>query len=162
DGGIGVNVLKGAGTNYWDLTATELVGIAQIDLGVGHDLVTLSAGNDRVIGGAGDDQIDGGAGIDTAVYVGNFASYAVSTLADGRLRVADQANGQGTDLLRRIEVLEFANGTYSNGVFTPTGVPANTAPTASGDAYAASEDTALVVSAASGVLANDTDANGDA
>ena len=27
-------------------------------------------------------EIDGGAGLDTAVYVGNFASYTVSTLAD--------------------------------------------------------------------------------
>lgn len=42
-------------------------------------------------------------------------------------------------------------------------VPANQAPVAAADAYATDEDTALVVSAADGVLANDTDADaGDA
>ncbi len=161
DGGGGNNVLLGSVTNYWNLTNVELVGISLIDLGASSDNVILSAGDDRFSGGAGNDTVAGGLGRDTAVYIGNFADYALTSLSGGRLRVVDGVNGEGSDTLTDVEVLEFADGSYEGGVFTPFGDPNNTAPVASGDGYGATEDTLLTVDAASGVLSNDTDADGD-
>ncbi len=161
DGGGGTNVLLGSVTNYWNLTGVEILGISLIDLAGGSDNVTLSSGDDRFAGGAGNDTVDGGLGRDTAVYLGNFADYTLTALSGGRVRVADSVNGEGTDTLTGVEVLEFADGAYEGGVFTPFGDPNNTAPVASDDAYGATEDTLLTVDAASGVLGNDTDADLD-
>jgi hypothetical protein len=161
DGGGGNNVLLGSVTNYWDLTGVELAGISLIDLAGGSDNVTLSSGDDRFSGGAGNDTVAGGAGYDTAVYAGNFSDYTLTSLSGGRLRVVDGVNGEGSDTLKDVEVLEFADGSYEGGVFTPFGDPNNTAPVASGDGYGATEDALLTVDAASGVLSNDTDADGD-
>jgi ribosomal protein L27 len=165
DGGGGFNVLRGTdkGT-YWDFSQTELIAIAEIDGAGGNDIITGSAGDDRIVGGAGDDTLEGGAGIDTAVYSGNFAAYALIPLTGGKLRVTTTANSDGTDTIRGFEILEFADGTYSlaDGVFTPFGDPTNNAPIAAADAYAGTEDQVLVVAAAAGVLANDSDPDGDA
>ncbi|MFT5488400.1 MAG: Ca2+-binding RTX toxin-like protein, partial [Alphaproteobacteria bacterium] len=161
DGGGGNNVLLGSFTNYWNLSSVELIGITYIDLSVGNDLVTLSAGDDRFRGGVGNDVVSGGGGVDTAFYIGNFADYAVTSLSGGRLQVVDGVNGEGTDTLTDVEILEFADGNYEGGVFTPSGDPNNTAPVASDDVYGATEDTPLVVDALSGVLSNDTDTDLD-
>ncbi|MGB0632016.1 MAG: cadherin-like domain-containing protein, partial [Alphaproteobacteria bacterium] len=161
DGGGGHNVLLGSVTNYWDLTGIEIIGISLIDLAGGSDNVTLSSGDDRFAGGAGNDTVNGGLGRDTAVYVGNFADYTLTALSGNRVRVADGANGEGTDTLKDVEVLEFADGSYEGGVFTPFGDPNNTAPVASDDTYGATEDAPLTVDAASGVIGNDTDADLD-
>jgi len=162
DGGGGSNdVLKGTeAANFWNLSLTTLIGIAAIDGGGSGDQIVATAGNDRVIGGAGNDTLEGGAGIDTAVYSGTFSAYTLTTLANGQLQVATTANSDGTDTLKTFEILEFANGTWTNGVFTPFGGgPSNLPPVANTDGYNATEDTPLVVNAASGVLANDTDPN---
>ena len=162
DGGAGTNVLLGSSTSYWDLGGVEIVGISLIDLGGGSDNVTLSAGDDRFAGGVGNDTVDGGLGRDTAVYLGNFADYTVTPISGGRLQVSDSVYGEGTDTLTAVEVLEFADGSYEGGVFTPFGDPNNTAPVAADDAYDATEDTPLVVDALSGALANDSDPDLDA
>ena len=114
-----------------------LGGNDNIDGGKGNDLIDGGAGNDRLdgnkgddvlIGGAGDDYIDGGPkGHDTAVYSGNFANYTLSFSAgpedsEGyRITVADIREGspEGTDTLRRIEVIKFADGEYRDGEFHP-------------------------------------------
>jgi VCBS repeat-containing protein len=106
-----------------------------IDGGKGNDIIDGGAGNDRLsggqgddilIGGAGNDYIDGGAqGNDIAVYSGNFRDYKFTfsagpmdsegyelTLVDLRAGSAD-----GTDTLRRIEVIRFADGEFRDGRF---------------------------------------------
>jgi hypothetical protein len=163
DGRGGTDVLAGhEGSNYWNLSATTLTGIVAIEGRGGHDQIQASAGDDRVIGGAGNDILDGGGGVDTAVYGGNFASYVLTALSGGRLGVSTSANTDGADTLSNFEILEFADGTWANGVFTPFGDPTNTAPVAAADAYAGTEDQVLQVNALAGVLANDQDADGDA
>ena len=158
DGGGGTDVLRGSDANtYWSFAQTTLTGIREIDGRGGADQITGSAGNDRINGGAGNDILEGGPGTDTAVYTGDFAAYTLTALANGQLQVATSANTDGTDKIRGFEIIEFANGTYANGVFTD---PANTAPAAGGDAYTVTEDVPLVVSAV-GVLGNDSDSDGD-
>ena len=116
-----------------------LGGNDNIDGGKGNDLIDGGDGNDRLdgnkgddvlIGGAGDDYIDGGPkGHDTAVYSGNFADYTLSFSAgpedsEGqRITVTDIRDGspEGTDTLRRIEVIKFADGEYRDGEFHPIG-----------------------------------------
>jgi len=161
DGGGGTNVLYGSFTNYWNLGGVELAGIDFIDLAEGNDNVTLSLGDDRFAAGLGNDTVVGGGGTDTAVYGGDFADYTLTALSGNRVQLVDNAHGEGTDTLTDIAILEFADGSYEGGVFTPFGDPGNTAPVASGDAYAATEDTPLVVDASSGVIANDSDADLD-
>src|SRR5690606_21861234 len=139
DGGGGTDILRGTeGANYWNLSLTTLIGIQEIDGAGGHDQITGSADDDRIRGGAGNDILEGGAGNDTAVYSGNFAGYTLTALSGGRLQVATAVNSDGTDTLRDFEVLEFADGVYANGVFTPFGDPTNTAPRASADRSAES------------------------
>jgi VCBS repeat-containing protein len=133
--------------------------------GDNNDNLLNSGDNDDLLtGGKGDDTLDGGAAIDTAVYSGNFAQYAVTFSNVGNLpgTVTDLVpNRDGADTLTNIEFLQFADGTYNviTGIFVPTGGP-NTAPVANNDAYAINEDTPLVIAAA-GVLGNDTDAEVD-
>ena len=76
DGRAGNNIV--AGTQYndtLDLSATELVNIANIDGDVGNDAITGSAGNDLIIGGAGSDILAGGAGDDIFQINGNDTAY---------------------------------------------------------------------------------------
>jgi len=61
--------------------------------------------NDTLQGNGGNDMIDGGAGTDTVVYNSNRDAYRFTTLADGALQVT----GEGTDTLRNIEWLQFAD-----------------------------------------------------
>ena len=163
DGGGGFNVLLGyEGWTTFNLSATELIGIHEIDGGAGHDQIVGSSADDRIVGGVGTDTLDGGPGTDTAVYRGNFAAYTLTSLSSGWLQVSTTTHADGTDKVRNFERLEFADGTYASGVFTPSGDPTNTLPQAQSDSYAGTEDTALVVSVANGVLGNDTDPDGDA
>jgi VCBS repeat-containing protein len=162
DGAGGHDILRGHDApNYWNFSLTELIGIYVIDGAGGNDQIVASPGNDRIIGGPGNDILDGGAGTDTAVYSGNFSLYTLTALSGGQLRVANTANADGTDTIKGFEVIEFADGTYANGVFTPLGDPTNSTPSATADAYTGTEDTDLVVPAATGVLSNDQDADSD-
>ncbi|MDB5738993.1 MAG: outer rane adhesin like protein [Alphaproteobacteria bacterium] len=154
-------------------TLTTLVNIQNItgssfgDTLTGDDnanTIKGGAGNDTLTGGKGNDALDGGADTDTAVYTGNFAQYTVAVGNTGNGTVTDTVlNRDGTDTLTSIELIKFTDGTYNSatGTFTPNG-PVNHAPVALADpGYATNEDTALAVNAANGVLANDTDADGD-
>src|SRR4051812_6906368 len=78
----------------------------------GNDTIQGKGGNDYIIGGKGNDNIDGGAGIDTAVYSGNFAEYALSFNGTGnnKVTVSDSlAIRDGTDNLKNVEILKFAD-----------------------------------------------------
>jgi len=76
DGGAGFNTI--AGTQYndtIDLSGTELVNTANIDGGLGNDVITGSAGNDLIFGGAGSDVLAGGAGDDAFLVSGTNTAY---------------------------------------------------------------------------------------
>ncbi|WP_395698980.1 Ig-like domain-containing protein [Aquabacterium sp.] len=66
-------------------------------------------GDDRLGGGGGDDVLDGGDGIDTALYTGARAGYALMPLANG-WAVSDSLGSEGRDVLHGIERLQFADG----------------------------------------------------
>jgi len=108
------NIVGGKGNDY-------------IDGGAGNDRLNGGQGDDILVGGAGNDYIDGGPdGRDTAVYSGNHSDYKITFSAgpedsEGyKITVVDShANRDGTDTLRRIEVMKFADGEYRDGHFYP-------------------------------------------
>jgi VCBS repeat-containing protein len=110
---------------------------------------------------------EAGQSLEFVVTTNNPALFAVapSVAADGTLTFtpAADANGQATVTV----VLCDSGGTANGGVdsspglnFTISVTPVNDTPVAADDAYQTAEDNALTVSGA-GVLANDTDADGD-
>lgn len=98
-----------------------------------NDVIYGGDGNDIITGGIGNDVIDGGEGIDTAVFSGKVADYAIS-FVDGRLVVTDGvAARDGTDRITNVEYLKFADATIS----TP-GLMTGLSVLAKGSAYQAS------------------------
>ncbi|MBY0336339.1 MAG: cellulase family glycosylhydrolase [Acetobacteraceae bacterium] len=100
-GGTGADVLSGQGGN------DTLLGLG------GDDSLSGGAGNDLLTGGAGNDALDGGTGRDVAVFAGSAAQTGFVRQADGSLRLTGP---DGTDTLRGVEVLRFADGDH---VFGP-------------------------------------------
>ena len=123
----------------------------------GADSITGNAANNQLTGGGGNDILDGVSGTDTAVYSGLQSNYSVVHNADLSWTVTDLRAGSpdGTDTLKNIEQLQFSDKTV------PIGTPSNIPPVASNDSYTTHAGTALTITAAAGVLANDTDANSD-
>ena len=80
----------------------------------GADTLTGTAANDKLEGDGGNDMIDGGNGFDTAVFRGARSNYAVSALANGDLTVTSLNGIDGTDTLRSIEQLQFADMSVSS------------------------------------------------
>jgi Ca2+-binding RTX toxin-like protein len=77
-------------------------------------------GDDVLEGRGGNDTLIGDVGNDTAVFSGARSRYAVTRNGTtGELTVVDsQAGGDGTDLLRGIEVLRFTDADYQASSFT--------------------------------------------
>jgi hypothetical protein len=90
--------------------------VADPDAAYAHrpDLINISdiLALDNVIdAGSGDQTHDGGPGLDTVVFHGARADYAVQLVGPGDLTVADShSNRDGTDTLLNIERLEFTDG----------------------------------------------------
>jgi hypothetical protein len=121
DGLAGTDVLQISGNGRTVvLTAVTLNGIELIMGGAGKDTIIGSAAADRIGGGPGSDTIDGGAGTDTAWYSRAYGNYSISVVG-ADLQVRDLAGNDGIDTLRSIERIEFADGVYANGAFTPSG-----------------------------------------
>ncbi len=81
----------------------------------GRDRLEGGAGDDVLDGGAGDDRLVGGAGEDRALFAGSSIGFAFEGSA-GKLVVRDldpRDGAEGRDVLREVEVLEFADGTYT-------------------------------------------------
>ena len=102
-----------AGTDYEWLSGGNgddtLIGSARFDVLEGGD------GNDVLTGGAGNDRLDGGAGdANIAVFTGNRSEYTATWLGgnqDLSLRIVDNvADRDGTDELRNVQILRFADG----------------------------------------------------
>jgi hypothetical protein len=86
-----------------------------VDGGGGNDTIHSGGGNDALIGGGGNDLIDGSGGNDLAMFAGNRANYLVTLLANGDVQISDQRPGApyGTDTLRGVERIGFADGVFN-------------------------------------------------
>jgi Ca2+-binding RTX toxin-like protein len=144
-----VSTITGDGGNNSLLGTIEDDLVSGLD---GDDSLSGVDGNDTLDGGAGNDTLDGQGETDTAVFSGPRGDYAIVSLGAGSLRVADNRSGSpdGTDLVTGVEQFEFSDQT----IFVSAAPPvANT------DIYRIGEDTTLTTTAATGLLANDTDAD---
>jgi len=156
DGGGGVDVLQLASNGSTiDLTNVEVSGIDRIVGGSGKDTIFGSAGDDVISGGGGSDTINGRGGTDTALYARALASYALTPI-NGGIQVRDLVGSEGTDTLLSIERIEFLDGVYADGSFTPSG-SANHPPVSVADAATVAEDGSIEIA----VLANDSDPDND-
>ena len=129
--------------------------IENVICGNGNDQVTGNAANNTFTGNGGNDTFYGSSGSDTCVYSGVSTSYTYTQTGTATW-IVDSHGAEGIDTLTGIEYLKFADTVIQIG--DPNAV--NTAPSAVDDSYTTAKKTKLTV-AASGVLGNDTDANGD-
>ncbi|ATX67275.1 dockerin type I domain-containing protein [Roseinatronobacter bogoriensis] len=95
---------------------TLLDGVAEGGLlGAGNLALTGNALDNLLLVGRGNNVIDGAGGVNTALFTGAFADYAITVNA-GTITVSDQrgsALGDGVNTLQNITFLQFADGIYS-------------------------------------------------
>ncbi len=123
----------------------------------GHDSLYGEDGDDLIDGGAGNDVIDGGDGQDTAIFSGDRSDYQISRLSGGGLSVRDLRSNSpdGTDDLTNVELLQFADGTITEFA------AANHAPTPGSPGLSTADKDTPITIAATILLADATDADGD-
>lgn len=125
----------GNDTYRGDSGSNELAGGSgndSLEGGAGEDTLDGGAGNDTLAGGSGNDSLDGGSGADHAVFGKRAADYKVEVLSAPEtvastgsvleIRVSDQSAGgeDGSDLLRGIERLHFADKSLAFDISAPT------------------------------------------
>ena len=90
----------------------------------GNDTINSGSGDDCVSGGVGSDFINGGDGVDTAIYSGRISDYFISyNRALSSVSITDKrSGGDGVDILKSVEKLQFADKTFdlNNPSFTST------------------------------------------
>ena len=109
------------GSNFGDGLFGNSLGNAIIG-NAGNDTVTGLGGNDSITGGNGNDTIDGGAGQDTAVYALNASNYTVTAIQGG-YQVVAKSGTEGTDTLRNVESLKFADQIANLATVAPKLIP---------------------------------------
>ena len=121
--------------------------------GSGDDTFRGNGVDNEWDGNGGDDKADADGGNDTSVFSGARADYKTSLLSGGWVQVADMRPGSpdGVDEFLNFEFFEFTNGTYTLVEVL------NQPPEASADSNGVAKNASLVVGAAAGVLANDSD-----
>jgi len=78
----------------------------------GDDKLKGGDADDFIIGGGGNDKIDGGKGDDVAIYYGSIDDYLITNKSHDKIKVTDLVSGfEGTDELKKVELLQFQNGT---------------------------------------------------
>ena len=120
-GSAGADTLTGAGSND---TLRGLGGADILRGGGGEDSLDGGDGADILEGGRGSDALFGGTGVDTAVFSGNSAGYAIGFIPDffgDRRTVAGGPEG-GMDTLLGVEVVRFLDGRLSYDVNDATTV----------------------------------------
>jgi Ca2+-binding RTX toxin-like protein len=116
-GGNGIDTLLGGGGPD---TIRGGNGVDTLDGGAGDDFLFGEAGDDRIYGDQGDDSIQGGngsdfirggSGFDTVTFNRNRDTYNVQfSQSHDVVYVTDEVGNGGTDTLRGIERLVFADG----------------------------------------------------
>ncbi len=79
----------------------------QITGSSGDNRLRAEDGNDTITGAAGDDRIEGGNGIDTAVFEGDQSNFTLTISNDETVITDRSTDGEGTDSLSEIEILDF-------------------------------------------------------
>jgi len=127
--------------------------------GAGNDYIDGGNGSDLISGGAGNDEIDGGNGQDTLLLAGKSSDYRFLAGANGSVIVRDLRSGSpdGTDRLLNMERVEFKDGIFK----LVDLIQANASPVARNDSLTLAE-TAGKTEVTPILLANDSDADGDA
>lgn len=98
DGMGGHDSIQGsAANNHLDFSATQLVGIAEIDAGSGNDTVMGSQGDDLITGGEGSDYLYGNGGDDRFLLSPGDSGYDRYDGGDGTDRIE---GGAGDDIIR--------------------------------------------------------------
>ncbi len=114
-------------------TTTGLTVADTIIGDAGNDTINGLGGNDELFGGGGDDllrggegndQLHGGDGFNTAVFSGLFSNYDLSGVYGNYVfsgnTIVDTVGADGTDTFFNIQRFKFYDGTFENGVFTPS------------------------------------------
>lgn len=119
--------------------------------------IATGGGDDRVFGWGSNETVDGGEGRDVFVLRGVQAGYRITTNGEWTTIVdINAADGNdGTDRIRKVEVISFASGPDL------VLVPLNRDPVAGDDTDTIRPGQTLDVQAALGLRANDGDADGD-
>jgi Ca2+-binding RTX toxin-like protein len=110
--GVTVNLATGFAQDNWDDTDT-LIGIERVIGSQLEDTIIGNSGDNRLTGSGGSDNLDGGGGTDTAVFSGNRSQYLI--LGTPMTFVVDDlvSGRDGTDTLTGIELVQFADGTFT-------------------------------------------------
>jgi len=126
DGGTGIDTLSYEDVPYGvivdlSLSGPQTVGPNHIDTilnieniigGEAGDLLKGDAGDNVLTGGQGEDTLDGRGGVNTAVFSGNAADYAVQDLGGHSFKVQDNTSGRdGSDTLNSIRFAQFTDKT---------------------------------------------------
>ena len=90
----------------------ELKGFEQVVGGATEDHLRGSAADNRLEGGGGNDWLDGGPGLDTAVYQGKRGDFSFMRDRVIDIRPTTVPGHEGTDHLRSIEQITFADGAW--------------------------------------------------
>jgi len=155
-----------------------------------NDWIEGGDGNDKIFGGAGDDYIIAGAGQDNFVRGGTGADIFQFGLGDGSLKIYDWEDGidkinlvgglsfedlnQSISAYKGVTTVSFTTNSgerlifrdqdendIDHNDFLATDRPVNTPPAGIADIYFTTNNSPLSVTAAIGVLVNDTDDDGD-
>jgi len=137
--------------------------------GAADDTIMGNAADNRLKGGGGNDTIDGGGGANTAVYTGVWANYAQVDLGGGTWRISDLRGGSpdGVDTLVNVQNLQFSDGIAAVGEALHDDPPPEEPDDPPGDTPVVVDDTyyrtgrLFAASVENGVLANDSDPDGD-
>ncbi len=143
-------------------TATVTVTVAAVnDPPVANDDAASTNEDTPVTVGAAanDTDVDGNLDPTTATVVAGPANGTVVSNGDGTFTYTPDTDFNGTDSLT-YEICD-TDGACDTATVTVTVGAVNDAPDAVDDAYATDEDVTLTVDAATGVLGNDTDVDGD-
>lgn len=109
-------------------------------------------GNDTFQGGLGNDTIDGGADTDTVIYSGMRASYAIG----GSLLDRTIAGNEGSDSLKNVEIVQFADGRLVGDVWEPNATnPGNPSNPSNPGTPAIPVETRVGTSRSNNLLGND-------
>lgn len=101
---------------------STLAGIQNLEGGSANDSLTGDAGanrlagnsgNDTLKGGGGNDTLEGGFGQNTAVFTGALADHTIVKNADGTVTITDNVGQGGTDQLKDIRFVKFADQTIA-------------------------------------------------
>ncbi len=151
------DAIQSDASNVVTITAVNAALTAGADAYDAVEDTTLNVPANGVLGN--DLDPDSPAGTLTAALVAGPSNGSVTLNADGSFDYTPAANFNGVDTF----TYTATDGSVSTAAATVTitVAPVNDAPSATGEGYAASEDTALTVAAANGVLANDSDVDGD-